>query len=169
MQSSKGLRLDPIAEARRQWKAHGWQEAADGMAVVTSIIRVEQLLLGRIDSVLRPMGLTFARYEVLVLLDFSRKGELPLGKIGSRLQVHPTSVTNAVDRLEADKLVRRIAHPEDRRATLAALTPQGRRLARTATTELNEKVFAALSWSGDDHQTLFDLLREFRMEAGDFR
>ena len=99
------------------------------MAVVTSIMRLQQVFLARADAVLRPLGLTFARYEVLMLLSFSRRDALPLGKIGERLQVNPASVTNAVDRLEADGLVTRRSNPDDGRVTLAALTPSGRRVA----------------------------------------
>ena len=98
------------------------------MAVVTSIMRLQQIFLARADAVLRPLGLTFARYEVLMLLSFSRRDALPLGKIGERLQVNPASVTNAVDRLEADGLVTRRSNPDDGRVTLAALTPSGRRV-----------------------------------------
>ena len=55
------LGLDPIDEARRHWVDHGWLDAADGMALVTSITRVQQLFTNRIERILRPMGLTFAR------------------------------------------------------------------------------------------------------------
>ena len=75
------------------------------MHAVTSLMRVQQLVLGRLDAILRPHGLTFARYEALVLLCFSSRGSLPLGKMGERLQVHPTSITSIVQRLEADGLV----------------------------------------------------------------
>lgn len=160
--------FDPIAEAQRQWEAHGWNDAAHGMAVVTSIIRVEQVILSRIDAQLRPMGLTFARYELLVLLHFSRTGALPLGKLGERLQVHPASITNVVNRLEADELVERVHHPDDGRTTLANLTPAGRELAVRATKVLNGEVFSDLGWSRTDLQTLFRLLRKFRRAAGDF-
>src|SRR5258708_9275933 len=95
------LGFDPIGEARRQWTAHGWGDAAPGMAIVTSIMRVHQLLLARVDAVLRPFDISFARYEVLMLLSFSRRGALPLGKIGDRLQVQARAVTNAIDRLVA--------------------------------------------------------------------
>jgi len=66
---------------------------------VTSVMRAQQVLLARVDAVLSPFGLTFARFEVLMLLQFSRSGALPLSRIGQRLQVHPASVTNAIDRL----------------------------------------------------------------------
>ena len=169
MADARKLAFDPIAEARRHWSGRGWEEAAPGMAVVTSIMRVQQLFMGRADAVLRSFGLTFARYEVLMLLLFSRQGELPLGKVGERLQVGPASVTNAVDRLQADGLVTRRANPVDGRGVLAAITPAGRRRARRATAELNGHFFASLELSGEELERLFSLLREVRRRAGDFR
>ena len=166
MNPAKPLAVDPLAEAHRQWVAHGWGHAADGMAAVTSVMRVQQLLLGRIDAALRPLGLTFARYEVLMLLDFSRQGSLPLSKVGARLQVHPTSVTNAVDRLEAEGLIERLPHPSDRRTTLAAITPIGRDLAQRATEAVNE-VFADPLLGGPEIRELVGLLTEVRRRAGD--
>ena len=142
--SGSRLPLDPVAEAQRHWEQRGWPDAAPGMAAVTSIMRAQQILLARVDAVLRPAGLTFARYELLMLLEFSSSGVLPMRVIGSRLQVHPTSVTNAVDRLESDGLVVRQAHPSDRRAVLVAITPAGRQRAAAATGELNRDVFADL-------------------------
>ena len=162
------LSFDPIDEARRQWIEHGWVDAAQGMAVVTSVIRVEQVMLSRIDALLKPLGLTFARYELLTLLHFSRRGALPLGKIGARLQVHPASVTNAVDRLEADGLVERLPHPDDGRTKLATLTEEGRELARSASELLNAQVFDDIGWNDDELDALFGLLRKFRQGAGDF-
>lgn len=138
------------------------------MAVVTSIMRLQQIFLGRADAVLRPLGLTFARYEVLMLLSFARKGALPLGKIGERLQVNAASVTNAVDRLEADGLVTRRSNPDDGRGTLARLTAAGRRSASEATDTLNEQVFSDLGVSLPTVRQLFDLLADLRGAAGDF-
>jgi DNA-binding MarR family transcriptional regulator len=68
-----------------------------------------------------------------MVLFYSRRGSLPLGKMGARLQVHPTSVTNTVDGLEKLGLVRRVRHEHDRRTTLATITEQGREVARSAT------------------------------------
>ena len=137
---------DPISEARRQWEAHGWAKAAPGMAAVTTIVRVNQILMARIDAVLRPHALTFARFEVLRLLAFTRTGGLPMGKLTVRLQVHPASVTNAVDRLEADGLVTREPNPRDSRSTIAKILPPGRRRLEPATKDLNE-LFGAIGSS----------------------
>lgn len=165
---STGLGFDPVSEAHRQWVDHGWADAADGMAAVTSIMRAQQILMQRIDAVLRPHDITFARYEILMLLSFSRSGALPMAKIGARLQVHPTSVTSAVDRLEAQGFVRRAPHPTDRRAVLAGITEAGRDVAAAATAGLNAEVFGALGLSDVQTRRLTDVLRTLRAGAGDF-
>ncbi len=132
---------DPIELAHRNWVAAGWTEAADGMALVTSIMRVQQLFLADVEAILKPHGLTFARFEVLRLLAFTRRGALPVGKIGERLQVHPASVTNAVQRLEDAGLVERHTNPDDGRSVLAEITAAGRDLVERCTVLLNRRVF----------------------------
>jgi DNA-binding MarR family transcriptional regulator len=160
-------RTDPIALAARNWRRAGWSEAADGMAAVTSVMRAQQLLLAQVEEVLRPDSLTFARYEVLMLLTLSRTGELPLAVVGSRLQVHPASVTGLVKRLEQDGLVTRRTDPEDARARRVQITERGRAAALTATARLNEAVFAAGWIAGDGGRRLFDVLRDLRGAYGD--
>lgn len=138
------------------------------MAAVTSLMRAQQLVLSRVEAVLKPVGITFARYEVLMLLVFSQRGSLPMGTIGSRLQVHPTSVTNAVDRLQAAGLVERLPHPRDRRATLVAITADGRAVADKSTAALNGEVFSRLGLTRADTRSLVGILTRLRAEAGDF-
>ena len=162
------LAADPIAEAHRQWVAHGWESAADGMAAITSLMRAHQIFLARVETVLRPFEVSFARYEVLMLLHFSKRGALPMRMIGSRLQVHQTSVTNAVDRLEAASLVKRLPHPTDRRATLVELTRTGRVLAEKATAALNAEVFTDTGLSPRAVKDVVKTLGQLRRSAGDF-
>ena len=138
------------------------------MAAITSIMRAHQIVLARVEPVLRPFDISFARYEVLMLLTFSSRGSLPMRIIGSRLQVHQTSVTNAVDRLEGAGLVRRVRHPSDRRTTLVEITGEGRSLANQATEALNRVVFSHPGLSDDQVHALIDTLAAFRIQAGDF-
>ncbi|MGZ4453867.1 MAG: MarR family winged helix-turn-helix transcriptional regulator [Candidatus Limnocylindria bacterium] len=158
---------DPIIEARRQWIAHGWADAADGMALVTSVVRVHQLMMERIDAVLRPLDVTFARYEVLRLLAFTREGALPMTKLGSLLQVHPTSVTSAVDRLEKQGYVTRSRGESDRRVVLAAITDEGRAVVERATDGLNGEVFAQPGIDAGQVADLTALLHSLRAASGD--
>lgn len=157
---------DPIAEARRQWVAHGWDEAAPGMAAVTTITRVQQILGGRVEEALTPFGLTFARFEILRLLGFSRGGSLPMGKISDRLQVHPASVTSAVKRLEREGLIERVTDDDDNRVVLAVLLPKGRELLEPATAAVNE-VFETLGLPTPQLETLVGMLDPIRRAAGD--
>lgn len=138
------------------------------MRAVTSLMRVHQLVLTELDELLRPLGLTFARYEVLVLLSFSRRGSLPLGRIGERLQVHATSVTPLVKRLEAADLLLRIPHPEDGRAVLASITPKGRAVMEQATELIVGAQFALGSLTDEQSDQLTGLLTTPRAAAGDF-
>jgi DNA-binding MarR family transcriptional regulator len=161
------LSFDPIAEAHRQWRER-WPEHAERMAAVTSIMRVQQMLIAEIERVLKPYGLTFASYEALQLLAFTRRGELPMGKIGERLMVHPASVTNTIDRLEQRGLVRRRSALEDRRRILAEITREGRELAEAATAALNKANFGLDGFDDETAVAISRLLRKVRAAGGDF-
>jgi DNA-binding MarR family transcriptional regulator len=165
---SGSLPFDPIAEAGRQWDRHWGTGATPAMSAVTSIMRVHQILMARLNDLLKPFDLTFPRYEALMLLYYSRRGALPLGKMGERLQVHRTSVTNTIDGLERLGYVERMPHPDDRRATLAAITARGRQVAEEATRVLNAKLFGTAPLSEADVRSLTEILAQVRVDAGDF-
>lgn len=160
------LPFDPIDEAARLW-ADRW-EGVPQMHAVTSLMRVQQLVLAELETILRPHGLSFARYEALVLLSFSSRGSLPLGKMGQRLQVHPTSITSIIQRLTADGFVKRLPHPDDGRAVLAEITPEGRALVEAATADLVAADFGLGSLDREQLGQLSELLRPVRRDAGDF-
>ncbi len=160
--------MDTIGLARAKWEQHGWADAAEGMAAVTSVMRAQQILQARVEDVMKPFDLSFARYEVLMLLHFSSRGSMPVKKAAQRLQVHPTSITNSVDRLETAGLVRRLPHPTDGRATLIEITDLGRETALKATEAVNRDVFSQPGLSGRRVSTLVNVLEELRRSAGDF-
>jgi DNA-binding MarR family transcriptional regulator len=161
------LPFDPIARAGDLWE-RTWGPAA-AMRVATSVFRAQQILLARYHEVLQPYDLTFARYEALVLLRFSRTGSLPLKTMGERLMVHPTSVTNTVDRLTAAGLVRRQPNPADGRGVLAEITDRGASVVEAATADLMAIDFGLGELSPGDLDAVFAGLRRLRQAAGDFR
>jgi DNA-binding MarR family transcriptional regulator len=161
-----GLPFDPIDRAAQIWERRFGPSSA--MAAVISIMRAQQLLLGELDAILRPYGITFARYEALVLLSFSREGALPLRVMGERLMVHPTSVTNTIDRLEAQGMVARRPNPADGRGRLAQITQRGHDAVQAATRDLMAAEFGLSGYAEPDRAALFTLLRELRRSAGDF-
>ncbi|MET0728975.1 MAG: MarR family transcriptional regulator [Acidimicrobiales bacterium] len=163
---ARQLPFDPIAEARRHWDSR-WSGGAP-MAAATSIMRAQQIVLARVDEALKPFGLTFARYEALVLLTFSRQGSLPLGKMGERLMIHPTSVTNIVDRLEGQGLVERLDHPTDRRTTLGQITAKGRALVEQATKAVVAVDVGISGLTPAETAELTELLGKLRSASGDY-
>jgi DNA-binding MarR family transcriptional regulator len=138
------------------------------MMAVTSVMRAQQILLARLNDTLEEFGLTFARYEALMLLHFSRAGSLPLGKMGARLQVHPASVTNLVNGLERDGYVQRTPHPSDRRTILATITATGRTVAESATGALHDMRFGTEPLGDAALTEMTEILRAARAGAGDF-
>jgi DNA-binding MarR family transcriptional regulator len=160
------LPFDPIMRAAQIWERRFGDSRA--MAAATSIMRAQQILLAELDGHLRPHGLTFARYEALVLITFSRDGALPLRMIGQRLMVHPTSVTNIINRLERQGLVVRRPNPRDGRGTLAEITAEGRALVERATKDLMAAEFGVGEYDAAQLDEISGLLRGLRVAAGDF-
>ena len=161
------LDFDPIDEAGRNWSSRGW-EAVDAMRTATAITRAHQILHGRIDAALAPLELNFSRFEVLALLSFTRSGELPMGKIGDRLQVHAASVTNTIQRLEERALVERIRDGSDRRTVMARLLPAGRDAAEAGAVALAEIEFGLRGTTPAGRRRIADTLAGFRAANGDF-
>lgn len=160
------LPFDPIARAAELWQDRVGESTV--MAAVTSIMRVQQILQSAVDTALRPHGLTFARFEALVLLYHSQRGSLPMRVMGQRLQLHPTSVTNIVDRLEGDGLVKRIPHPTDRRTTLVEITEAGEQRRAEATEAVTSVRFGLRGLTDRQTVALTDLLSKVRRASGDF-
>lgn len=161
------LHFDPIAEAKTNWEKRGWQ-GSDSMVVATSIVRAHQLLTARITASLSTLGLSFARFEVLALLDFSTKGQLPMGKIGARLQVHPTSVTSLVKRLASEALVEVKPHPTDGRTKLVSITQAGVEKAEKAAQLLSDVQFGIEGIPPESSAELVGILTDMRQAAGDW-
>ncbi|WP_344882693.1 MarR family transcriptional regulator [Allokutzneria multivorans] len=164
--TGRSLPFDPIERAAELWAER--VGPAETMAAVTSVMRVQQIVQSAVDGALRPHKLTFARYEALVLLTFSRQGSLPMRVMGERLQLHPTSVTNIVDRLEADGLVVRAPHPTDRRTTLVAITDDGRTRMKAATEAVTDANFGLAGLTSRQTEQLTELLSKVRKATGDF-
>ena len=159
------LVYDPVAASRERWIEQGWVDSAAGMAAVVSVMRAEQIFLRRASNTLRPLGLTFARYQVLGMLRWA--GPLTLGAVGHRLWITPGTVTSSVDRLEAADLCRRASHPTDARATLLEITARGRRLFDRAVERLNADLFETVGLDEEELELLVGLVGKIRAAEGD--
>lgn len=160
--------FDVVEASRRVWLERWEPEAASGMAVFTAVLRSYQLLSNQVNGVMRSYSLTFAQYEVLTWLATDPESSLTLSWISKTLRIPPATVTNIIDRLEEDKLVRRVPHPSDARTTLAEITPSGRRVANNATRDLNSAVYERIGLSEEQRKQLVELLAELRASGNEF-
>ncbi len=160
--------IDPIRVADKHWRAHGW-DTGEHFAAALSIYRTDELVRLFDVVALRPHRLTRSRHEALAVLFFSRHGEMPLVTLSERLLVHPTSVTSTVDSLERLGFVNRVAHPTDRRATLARITPSGRRAMEQSCSIIASGNCGLAALDERQAVRLFNLLAKVRADAGDIK
>lgn len=110
-----------------------------------------------VEAPLQHTGLTYARMRLLGVL--KQKGPQIMSVLGDELVVSPRNITVLVDALEGSGLVRRNAHPTDRRATIIELTPEGVETCDTIFTQHTSAVselFSSLTI--DDQKELLRLL-----------
>ena len=160
--------FDVVEASRRVWLERWEPEAASGMAVFTAILRSYQLLNHQVNAVMRSHGLTFARYEVLTWLATDPDSALTLSWISKTLRIPPATVTDIIDRLESEELVRREPHPSDARTTLAVITGRGRTVASDATRDLNAVVYERIGLSEPQRNQLIELLADLRASGKEF-
>lgn len=160
--------FDVVEASRQVWLERWNTRAASGMAVYTAILRSYQLLNAQVNEVMRKHGLTFARYEVLTWLATDPEEPLTLSWISKTLRIPPATVTNIIDYLESENLIRRVTHPSDARATLAEITAHGRKVAEQMTQDLNETVYEEIPLSEDGRSSLLELLRDLRVNGNEF-
>ena len=163
------LPFDPITRAAQLWTRR-WGRTSQplAMASATSIMRVQQLLITDYDAIVGRHGLTFARYEALVLLAFSRDGRLGMSKIGQRLMVHPTSATHIIQRLDAQGFVRARPQPGRRPRHPGRHHPGRARRDGGGDRRPRRGRFSLGMLSAAEHEQLFELLRKVRVGAADF-
>jgi DNA-binding MarR family transcriptional regulator len=160
--------FDVVEASRRVWLESWDPEAASGLAVFTAVLRSYELLNVQVNNVMRNHDLTFARYEVLTWLATDPESSLTLSWISKTLRIPPATVTNIIDRLEDERLVRRVPHPSDARTTLAVITRRGRKVATDVTRDLNSNVYERVGLSEKKRSQLLDLLAELRASGNEF-
>ncbi len=124
----------------------------DGQPLWATLLRAAQLVESRLETALAATGLSLAKVGVLKQL--VQAGEpLPLSRIAERLCCVKSNMTQLVDRLEADGLVKRIDDPDDRRTVLAAITDEGRRRYEAGNLALVEQERALTKTVGREERT----------------
>ena len=90
-----------------------------------SLLQAAHAVESRIEQALAEAGLSGAKLAALTQL--VEAGEpVSLGELAAQCACVRSNITQLVDRLESEKLVRRVADANDRRSLRAAITPLGR-------------------------------------------
>ena len=124
---------DSIEELVQAWQRERPDLESWPFAIFGRIWRLSASLLGDAERWLAPIGLTFESFSVIVTLR----------RAGAPFEMNPTAlyresllssgaITNRIDRVEAQGLVKRLPDPNDRRGTIVRLTQKGRSLADRA-------------------------------------
>jgi DNA-binding MarR family transcriptional regulator len=135
--------------------------ARDEDTLLFALIELGAQLQQRIEDALEAVGLSLAKHGVLATL--AEEGtSMPLGELAARQKCVRSNITQLVDRLETDGLVRRERDPDDRRSVRAALTAEGvtRQEAGREVVERARKAFLD-SVPGADRAALGRIVRSF--------
>jgi DNA-binding MarR family transcriptional regulator len=134
---------------------------ADGQ-MMYSLVRAAHALESRLEDALEQVGLSLPKFGALSHL--VKEGEpLSLSECAMKMTCVRSNITQLVDRLEADGLVRRVEDPEDRRAVRAVATALGKERYAAGLRQV-EKVQAEFTEtiSGVDRKALERVLSAFK-------
>lgn len=156
---------DPVEQAVRHWRER--HAETERFRALTSLVRAYSVAMREVEALLRPVDLNLSRFEILLVLSFTRRGVLPISRLKEALMIHGSSVTYLVDRLEHSGLVQRQPDDDDRRVVRVRLTDLGRSTIDRACEILCESEFGAFATLSEERlEVMSDLLNELRGEPG---
>ena len=107
---------------------------------------------------IRPLGLAPAQF--MTLLELWAEDGLTQADLVARLSVEQATMANTLARMERDGLIRRLPHPDDKRARRNWLTPKAVDLRAAATAAAQAQNEAALEGlTAGERQSLLDLMK----------
>lgn len=129
----------------------------ESQPVMFPLLQAAHALEHRLETTLAGVGLSVAKFKVVSQL--ADAGEsLPLSELASRQSCVRSNMTQLIDRMEVDGLVRRVDDPTDRRSVRAAITPLGQERAEAGARlikQVEEELAAAIPL--DDRAALIRL------------
>jgi DNA-binding MarR family transcriptional regulator len=93
--------------------------------LVRTLLGAAHRLEIRVETALAATGLSLTKLAILHHLVQTNE-PLPLGQLAGRISCVKSNITQLIDRLESDRLVRRVSDPTDRRSIRAEITDEGR-------------------------------------------
>ena len=113
----------------------GPQDLRQADNTIFTLLHAAHALEDKLEARLASVGLSTPKFSVLSAL-VSSDNPLSLSELAARLSCVRSNMTQLVDRLEADALVRRVDDPADRRAVKAFITELGRERQAAGATEV---------------------------------
>jgi DNA-binding MarR family transcriptional regulator len=161
---------DRIDLIRAQWSRERPDLDSKGFAVGARLLVLGKLLERRVSEALAPLGLSLWAFDVLATL--RRQGppyDLTPTELSRATMLTSGAMTNRLDRLEADGLLRRELDPNDRRGLRVVLTRNGLEIIdRAIAARFQEAEGAASTLSAGERKALEKLLRKMMvaLDAG---
>ncbi len=144
-------------EIERIAKALGIPVPAGALYSMVRLMRIANDMQEGLEQSLQPYGLSLGRFTLLITLLREEGHRLKPSVLAERAGVTRATVTGLLDGLEARGVVRRTAHPKDRRSLLVELTPEGLAFVTGMLPDHTERV--AKMMSAVDESDEADLLR----------
>jgi DNA-binding MarR family transcriptional regulator len=135
---------------------------------VTAVLTASRVLVGVSARSLAAVEetVTVTQFRTLVVLE--GQGETNLNRLAEALDVNSSTAVRMIDRLLVASLVTRHENPDNRREVLLALTPEGRRIVDTVTTNRRRDIARIVATMADGERThLVVALTAFAEAAGE--
>ena len=139
-QKDLDLGRDLVAATRAEFEHRGGV-AHHQFAVLLEVERINRLIQTLAQPHLAGTDLTYAGWQALMALAYSKHKALPMAKLAERAASHPTTMTRTVDRLIRLGYVRRVRERNDRRVTVIEILPAGEHARETVLQSLDRSQF----------------------------
>jgi DNA-binding MarR family transcriptional regulator len=137
----------------------------DVEGIVERIQGLEKRFRAAMEETLDDHGLSYGEWRLLCNLHGSHARTSTPGELSAKLELSSGAMTNRIDRLEEDGLVRRVPDPDDRRGVLVELTDKGRKAWEDSVSAQAEKEsLIAAALSDKEKKQLNALLRRMMRE-----
>lgn len=151
------MRTEPM----RNIKGYNWIEDISSKMLI-GLVSANDLLIQILNNHYTKFGISETKFNALFLLYKAKEEGMSLSELGGEMVVTRANITGLIDRLEKDKLVRRLSHPTDRRSTIAKITAKGIELIEKIIPvhiELNQKLTSLLTVK--EKEQMINLLDKF--------
>lgn len=129
------------------------------------LVHAAQEVESRVEHALEEVGLSLAKVKLLRHL-YNSKDAIPLGALAEKNSCVKSNVTQLMDRMEGEGLVKRVPDPDDRRSVRAQITAEGRRKYEAASKRLAvAEADVMAGFSAAERQQLVEYLERLRAPA----